>query len=154
MTRTSITIMWIPPEYCNGSPVEAYEVRRFLPENPTPEQLEEIEKPDKFFPHLGNSTRYRIGMCGWVDFVLKLLFLLSHSLPLISKTLVLTHATLLHIFSILFFNDCIRKMEKRITPRSSSENYCPPRGSRSEPRMQWGGAPLVSYHQCSRVEIP
>jgi len=61
MTRTSITIMWIPPEFDNGSIVEAYEVRRFLPVPPDENtKLKKGDKPDKYFPELGPSTRYRI----------------------------------------------------------------------------------------------
>jgi len=75
MTRNSITIMWIPPEYDNGSPVETYEVRCFqpakpeLPTNNKKNKKEEspIKPPkkarnDQFFPHLGPSLRYRVGM--------------------------------------------------------------------------------------------
>ena len=70
MTRSSITIMFLPPEYANGSSVQTYEVRRFAPEPPRSE--EDLikrdkrgkqtfkERRDKFFPELGPSTRYSI----------------------------------------------------------------------------------------------
>jgi len=61
MTGSSITIMWIPPEYDNGSPADAYEVRRFSAEPPKSDaDMRPTDRRDQFFPELGASTRYRV----------------------------------------------------------------------------------------------
>ena len=58
--------MWLPPEFLNGSPVDAYEVRRYPATDPpgVGGGQQQLPTPDKQasnpYAYLGESVRYRV----------------------------------------------------------------------------------------------
>jgi hypothetical protein len=154
MTRNSITIMWIPPEYDNGSAVETYEVRCFQPVKPElPADKNEKDSPikpskksrnDQFFPHLGPSLRYRVGASrGFRTFLCVCIlcanqptdiFLLRHALlSCSSKVFWLLH--FLHCFS--FVSILIQLSASILFFAVGEENYMQVKFREYDPRAQF-----------------